>query len=139
MFPRIRNYTGAMNAVSRSPLTVLLLALFLGLPQLAGFALQLGKGFRPFGAAPVRVTLSWDMFAPRIERCGINWSPPLPGPLYELNQKSRALEWQTVADRVEDYESIAAWACVRFHQPSRALLTCFLPSGKELSRVVDCR
>jgi hypothetical protein len=128
-----------MHAVSRSPITLLLLALVLGLPQLVGFASQFAGGFRPFGTAPGRVTLSWDMFATRIERCGINWNPPLPGGVAELNQKSRVIEWQAVADTRARYERIAAWACAKFHQPGRALLTCFLPSGKEESRVVDCR
>lgn len=128
-----------MQALSRSPIAVLALALFLALPQLAGFATQFRRGFSPFRTTPTRVTLSWDMFATRIERCGVNWSPPLPGPLFDLNQKSRTLEWQAVADTREHYDRIVAWACSHFHQPTRALLTCFLPAGKEESHVVECR
>jgi len=139
VFPRFRNYTIPMPALSRSPLVVLVLALVLAGPQLAGFATQFYRGFVPFRTTPTRVTLSWDMFATHIERCGVNWSPPLPGPLFELRQKSRALEWQSVADTREHYDRIAAWACATFHQPNRALLTCFLPLGKEESHVVECR
>jgi hypothetical protein len=127
-----------MHSLSRSPITLLLLALLLGIPQLVGFSRQFGAGFRPFGAAPGRVTLSWDMFATRIERCGINWNPALPGGIFELSQKSRAVEWQAVADTRAGYERIAAWACSKYHRPLRALLTCFLPSGKGESRVVEC-
>lgn len=126
----------------RRPLYVLLFLALLAAPQAYALFTQFRLGFRPFRAPPTRVALSWDMFAIRIERCDVLWDPPLPtpdGPLYRLHQRALPLEWDFSLNTVEQYQTLAAWACENFHATARATVLCFTPEGKEVTRVVDCR
>lgn len=132
----------AAGKILESPAFVLAFLTLLALPQAAALALQFQHGFRPFQVAPGRITLSWDMFATRIERCGLSWNPALPteqGPVFEFAQLSRIIEWQPVYDTGAAYENFATWTCSRYHQPFHAVLHCFLPDGKETVRVIECR
>lgn len=114
----------------------------LALPQLAAQVQQWRGGFRPGGAAPGRVLGSWDMFAPRIERCGVRWTPPLAqgtgASLASLRDLSPRLEWDVVTDRVADYRSLALAGCSIARQPTRVNMLCFLPTGEAYRDDFDC-
>lgn len=131
-----------VTSARRRPAYVLAFLSLLAIPQGYAFVRQFREGFRPLRTAPQRIPFSWDMFAVRIERCDVLWTPPLPlpeGPLYRLHQKSRRLEWDFVLDRAEDYRSLAEWACGRFRRPFHASLICFTPEGKVVPSALECR
>ena len=126
---------------ARSPRTVACFLALLILPQAAAFLDQFARGFRPFGPAPVRVPLSWDMFAVRIERCALNWSPPVRTPLgtlSSLHDLSPMLEWDLVSDSAESYRFWARWGCRFAKPPTRVSLSCFYPDGREEHLGFDC-
>jgi hypothetical protein len=122
---------------------LLLVALFAGAllgAQLVAMGRQLAAGYRPFGAPPVRVPLSWDMFATRIERCDIEWNPPLPvdGGLDRFSRRARPIEWFPVFDRVESYRRLALHTCRLARAPTRMTLRCWLPDGSRPRETLSC-
>ena len=124
-----------------SPRRVAAFLLLLVLPQAAGFAWQFKRGFRPLDREPVRVPLSWDMFAVRIERCTVDWKPPVrPGgrTLARLADLGAPLEWDYVDDSVDAYRQAALWGCRSAQGPTAASLRCFVPEGREIDDGFDC-
>ena len=101
---------------------------------------QIWTGFRPFGAPPIRVPFSWDMFSVPIERCDLRWIPPLPAGkgLGRLRDLAPLLEWDPVGDRVEEYRETGREGCFFARVPTRVLLRCVTPEG-EVRDVFDCR
>jgi hypothetical protein len=99
---------------------------------------QWREGFRPFGAAPHRVALSWDMFAIEIERCGVSWSPPSywqGRALGELREMGAAIEWDPIYNKRGDYLAAASLACGQ-RAPGQSKdgtfkIHCFLSHEKE--------
>ena len=70
--------------------------------------------YRPFGAPPGRVPFSWDMFAIQIDRCTIDFSPPiqLPGrTIAHLSDLMPSFEWDLVANDLAGYQYYAALLC----------------------------
>ncbi len=131
-----------MSAYRSRPAFVLVFLALLVIPQAYAFVRQFRGGFRPFRAAPHRVPLSWDMFAVRIERCDVFWTPPLPtpaGPLARLSNALPRLEWDIALASADEYRSLVTWTCGHFGQPFHASLTCFLPEGKVVSNAIECR
>jgi hypothetical protein len=125
------------------PRRLLLVALFAGAlfgAQLFALGRQLAAGYRPFGAPPVRVPLSWDMFATHIERCDVTWDPPLPvrGGLARLAGLGRPIEWFPVMDRVESYRTMALHACRLAQAPTRITLRCWRPDGTRPRETLPC-
>ena len=118
-----------------------LVILLFGL-QLAALAGQLRRGFRPFGAPPVRVPLSWDMFATRIERCTMGFQPAFPiAPGKELSNLTEAgepIEWFPVFDRLETYRLVARASCKQARPGTRIYLRCWLPDGTRPAFVHRC-
>jgi hypothetical protein len=130
------------NPRVRSPRAVALFLVLLAAPQLAALARQFQLGFRPLGKAPSRVPLSWDMFAVGIERCSVEWSPPVSTPLGRLSSLRDAsvrLEWDLVSDSVAGYETWARWGCRHAAGPTRARLRCFTMDGRAENDAFDCR
>lgn len=126
----------------RSPRSIAVFLALLFLPQAYALTRQFRLGFRPLGPAPVRVALSWDMFATNIQRCRLAWYPPVPAPggtLASLADLTPTLEWDVVSDSVEGYESLARWGCGYALRPTRVGLRCFTTAGREEDHVFDCR
>jgi hypothetical protein len=124
-----------------SPRRVALFLLLLALPQAAALGVQFARGFRPWRREPVRVPLSWDMFAVRIERCAVAWNPPITvnGKLLpSLARSAGPIEWDYVNDSAEQYRRTAAWGCGFKSGPTRVSMRCFLPEGRELEDEFDC-
>lgn len=130
-------------SMTRSPIYVACFLALLAIPQAAAFFEQFALGFRPFGAeAPVRVPLSWDMFAVQIERCTLDWTPPVRTPLGDLasfRDLSPRLEWDIVADSAATYAVWARWGCRFAAAPTKADLRCFYPDGREEKIDFGCR
>lgn len=122
-----------------------LIALFLAVlvsAQVWAFARQVQLGYRPFVRAPQRVPLSWDMFAPALERCSLEWSPALQingNPVRAMHELGLRMEWDAVLDRAEDYEQMGHWACYEFGaEHTRMTITCFHPQGRTTRRELPC-
>jgi hypothetical protein len=110
--------------------------------QAGALARQLVTGYRPFGAAPTRVPLSWDMFATHIERCEVSWDPPLllGGPaIQRLSAIGRPFEWFVVRSTRADYRDLVRQGCQRSPHTRRARLDCWLPDGTRPREELDCR
>jgi hypothetical protein len=125
------------------PLRPVLVGLFVvGLfgVQLYALGRQVASGYRPFGPPPLRVALSWDMFATRIERCDVRWDPPLPvrGGLDRFSRLARPIEWFPVLDRVASYRRMATGACRLARVPTRISLRCWLPDGTRPEETLPC-
>jgi hypothetical protein len=123
----------------RRRLGVLILSTGLVTVQALAFGAQIWSGFRPFGAPPLRIPFSWDMFAVRIERCDLRWDPPLPigNGVARLRDVAPALEWDPVYSRREHYREAGRRACYFAEVPTRVLLRCFTPEG-EVVDAFDC-
>lgn len=108
--------------------------------QLVALARQLAAGYRPFGQPPVRVALSWDMFATRIERCDVRWDPPLPvrGGLSRFADLAQPIEWFPVLDRMESYRRMALGACRLARAPTRIHIRCWRPDGTRPEQELAC-
>jgi len=127
---------------ARSPRAVAVFLAVLILPQAFAFGRQFALGFRPLGPAPTRVPLSWDMFATRIERCRLGWTPPLPtaqGRLSTLRDLSPRLEWDVVGDRMEQYEFWGRKLCGEALQSTQVDMRCVRQDGSWEERRFDCR
>jgi hypothetical protein len=125
----------------RSPRFVAVFLAALILPQVFALGRQFYLGFRPFGREPVRVPLSWDMFATRIERCALTWTPPVSTPvgrLATIRDLAPALEWDVVGDRPEQYEYFARKGCFYALQRTRVDLQCVSPEGRWEALGFDC-
>ena len=124
-----------------SPRYVACFLAFLIAPQAAAFVGQFARGFRPLGEPPVRVPLSWDMFAVRIERCTLAWTPAVRTPLGTLSnfhELSPKLEWDVVGDSVDMYQAWARWGCRFAKAPTRVSLECYFPDGREQTLGFSC-
>jgi hypothetical protein len=114
--------------------------------QAHAFGSQWQLGFRPFGTAPQRVPLSWDMFSVEIERCGVDWQPPLRWDdkiIHRLSDLGAPVEWDLVFNRREDYRAAAAYACGQRALPDvagrrRFELHCFAPRRDETREELAC-
>jgi hypothetical protein len=87
------------------------------------------------------VALSWDMFAVRIERCRLAWTPPVSTPagrLSSLRDLSPALEWDVVADDARAYPYAGSWGCSYARERTRVETECFYPEGRSEAHVYDC-
>src|SRR5665213_2805395 len=101
----------------RSPIYILIFLIFLSAPQLAAMGVQFYSGYRPFAGDPVRVPLSWDMFATRVERCTLSWNAPLnfnSQSIYSLRDIELPLEWDIIFDHVENYKVVKERICQSF-------------------------
>jgi hypothetical protein len=124
--------------------------------QAVAMGAQFASGYRPFGQAPIRVPLSWDMFATAISRCDVRWDPPLrtppqedleqsrrPGlwfhPLARLRDTGLPLEWDIVYDHVDDYEAAAHFGCTRATRGTLVTLLCFTSEGETKHDAFRCR
>ena len=112
------------------------------LVQLRAFAAQFGDGFRPFGHPPTRVNYSWDMFSIPIERCGVEWRPPLDlghgKTLRRLRDLTPMLEWDIVYNTMSEYEQAAKQVCVDTKHRGTAHLDCAVPRNRRVIRDFDC-
>ena len=84
--------------------------------------------------------LSWDMFAVRIERCDVAWSPPLPlgGGVATLHGLAPPFEWNISWISREGYRRAGLDGC-RFAAPeTRVTLRCFTPEGDRIDDVFAC-
>ena len=76
------------------------------LVQALAFASQVVvHGYRPLGPPPVRVPLSWDMFAVAIDRCVVELDPP------GASRRGPGIEWHLVRDDVRGYRALIAQRC----------------------------
>lgn len=127
---------------TRAPWYKFAFVLFLAVPQLIAFYSQFASGFRPFVQEPTRVPLSWDMFANRMERCRVEWTPTIyvgPRALSALRDVQLSLEWDIIFDHREDYRGAASWFCQNYAvSPTRVQLHCFLPQGEDLDDGFSC-
>jgi hypothetical protein len=128
--------------IERTPIYVAIFLLTLSAPQLVATASQFYFGFRPFAHDPVRVPLSWDMFATRVERCTLSWGLPLKfssQSIYSLRDIELPLEWDIIFDHVDDYRAVKKGICQSFAMsPTQAQMHCFLPDGTETEEASDC-
>jgi hypothetical protein len=127
--------------VVRNPAYVAAFLAALALPQAAALVMQIHIGFRPFAHAPVRVPLSWDMFATAISRCDVRWEPPLNiggHPVGSIHQTGQPLEWDPVYDRVEDYVVAARMGCAYATPHTLATLQCFTSDGRTVRDALVC-
>jgi hypothetical protein len=125
-----------------SPRLVLIFILFLFVPQAVQFSRQFVNGYMPFLREPNPTFFSWDMFANRVERCVLEWNPPLDFPNHpqttSLLQLAPKLEWGITYNHVADYEWARGWLCWRSQKKARVGLNCFLPIGIEIKNELDC-
>lgn len=125
----------------RSPRSVALFLALLILVQAYALARQFALGFRPFGQAPRRVALSWDMFAVSIERCRLTWTPPIAAPEGRLSSQrdlSPLLEWDVVSDAAAAYQYRGHMGCAYALDRTRVETQCFFPDGRQENRAFDC-
>jgi hypothetical protein len=120
---------------------VALLAFLAGL-QLRAEAGQIAAGFRPFAHPPARVAYSWDMFAIRLDRCAVQWEPPLAidGRLVSTwRDRVWPIEFDSVYNDVHSYDSVARAACAYRTAPAtEARLQCFLADGGVDEHSFEC-
>jgi hypothetical protein len=127
---------------AQSPIFVAAFVFLLAATQVGALGVQFVRGFRLMGHEPVRVPFSWDMFANRVERCILNWDPPLAtqiGPFSSLRQLGTKLEWEVVYDHKEDYERIGQWVCHAGGENTRVHLRCFQLDGSQTNHELSCR
>jgi hypothetical protein len=103
---------------------------------------QVVAGYRPFCHPPSRVPYSWDMFAIRIERCVVDWDPPLAiqgRSVAHWRDRTWPLEFDSVYNEEGTYEQVARGACVYRSAPATAVaLRCFLADGGVDARSFEC-
>ena len=133
-----------MSAQTRHSWLAFVFILILFVPQLPAFSLQFTRGFVPFVHEPGRVPLSWDMFSTPVERCRLEWQPPLSIPgrrLGSFAELGTRLEWDVIYDHVSDYRQTGRLFCLLGageRVPRRMALDCFLPSGIEIRDENTC-
>jgi hypothetical protein len=132
------------RALDRHPAYAALFVAVLVLPQLLAMVGQVRAGYRPFVHAPVRVALSWDMFAVNIERCRMTFDPPLPpeaGRVARFRPVRQTLEWDPIPvfDSVGTYRRVAKRACRDAAPETQVHLRCFLPGARELRDDHPCQ
>jgi hypothetical protein len=130
---------GAANA--KAVYVAVLLAVLAGVQVRAQVA-QWAGGYRPFAQAPSRVAYSWDMFAIRMDRCAVRWSPPLSiggASVARWSDREPPVEFDTVYNDVRSYEAVATAACAyRTARDTVTTLECFLGDGGTDERSIDC-
>ena len=136
MTPSSTDRAPAATEAWRAALVVGLLATV----QLAACVTQLVRGFRPGRVSAGRVAYSWDMFAAPIDRCDLQWNPPLPvaGGVHRLTDVGAPLEWSPVFDTVEQYVKAGQAGCNLATVPTHVRLHCFLADGGRASPEFDC-
>jgi len=127
----------------RYPLFIALFIFFLGTSQMYAFGLQWARGFFPFIHEPARVPFSWDMFANRVERCALSWTPAIKVGEHELSslhEATTSFEWDVTYDHALDYRANGIGLCQLGRRgPTQAHLHCFLPNGSEFYDDIDCK
>jgi len=94
---------------------------------------QYAGGFRPMEHEPIRVPFSWDMFAIRIERCAVNFDPPLRSRdgaryVHSFADLSPTIEWNPVFNESAHYASFAQRLCSQYSPPGEEIkvrIVCF--------------
>ena len=122
-------------------LHALVFVVLLAAPQVVAFGVQLARGWVPFGEPPDRVPLSWDMFAPAVERCDVRWTPAIQGPygpVTSLRELGTRLEWNVVYASADTFERVALGLCRHAPQPTHVHLVCFTMDGRSEERDDDC-
>jgi hypothetical protein len=107
---------------------------------------QFASGFRPFAQEPTRQPFSWDMFAIRISRCNILWTPPLKTrtglEVTSMADLSVTIEWNPVMNTIEQYMGFAMWMCKRSLPAAmgirHARLICFSPDMGRTTYDLPC-
>jgi hypothetical protein len=139
---RVPCETSPVASVDRSPVYVAGFVALLVVTQAVAMGMQFASGYRPFGQAPTRVPLSWDMFATAISRCDVRWDPPLRtplGPLARLRDTGQPIEWDIVYDNVSNYEAAAHYGCARGGRGTNVTLLCFTSEGETTRDAFRCR
>ena len=110
--------------------------------NIALVAAQVEGGFRPFSHAPSRVPYSWDMFAIRIDRCVVGWSPPLwveGARIGRWRDRSAPIEFDTVYNDARHYEAAAQAGCAYRVDPGTvASIECLLGDGGVHEAAMAC-
>ena len=132
------------SAVQKQIKLVYIISLCTVLAGVQGTALrmQFHLGFRPVHHSPQRVAFSWDMFAIAIERCTVDWTPPLSidgKSVARWQDRNLPLEFDSVFNRAADYEVAAKRACVyKTNAMTTALITCAGSDGQVHERTLRC-
>jgi hypothetical protein len=108
--------------------------------QLRAEVVQVARGYRPFHHAPQRVPFSWDMFAVKIERCAVVWSPPLSIDGHAVatwRDRGVPVEWDSVTD-IAGYEQTARAACAYKTAPTTVTMTCAEVDGQVREHTFPC-
>ena len=106
---------------------------------------QFERGFVPLRHEPGREPVSWDMFAIKITRCNVAWSPPLQrlsaggqpiGPaVTSISDLSPLIEWNPVFDVAPSYAYFARSLCAYVdpggYTQRTMTLTCFDNDGRK--------
>lgn len=108
---------------------------------------QYESGFRPMKQEPTRVAFSWDMFAIRIERCAITFSPPLRSrdgerTVRSFSDLSPLIEWNPVYNQTSHYAGFAQRLCSQYSPPDeeiRVRLVCFDPTASRHFYDLRCK
>ncbi len=112
------------------------------LVQVIAFAFQFKSGFRPFLQEPIRVPFSWDMFSIPVERCVIEWDPPLSGGkrvIRRFHDLGLPFEWEPVYNKTEDYHSAGFQFCSLWGtKQTRMKEKCFLRDGTVRENESNC-
>ena len=110
--------------------------------QLGAQVVQFRRGFRPALRSPTRVAYSWDMFAVAIDRCSVDWDPPLAiegQSISSWQARTYPIEFDCVYDEVSSYEAAAGVGCAfRRTTATVARLVCPRRDGTIDERTIDC-
>jgi hypothetical protein len=127
--------------LDRSPVYVVIFLSLLSAPQLSALVTQFTQGFRPFVSDPARVTLSWDMFSNRVERCVMEFERKMDSgtaiylPMRGLGTR---LEWDVIFDRHDDYRNAGMVLCRQGPGTTQVRLHCYLPDGTQTHEEFAC-
>ncbi len=112
------------------------------LVQLIAFLLQFKAGFRPFTQNPVRVPFSWDMFSIPVERCVVEWDPPLNDGkrvIRRFHDLGLPFEWEPVYNTAEDYRNAGFQFCKLWGtKTTRIREKCFFRDGTVRENESNC-
>ena len=130
----------------QGPRSIALFILMLAVVQAAAFERQFILGFVPFVHEPTRVPFSWDMFANRVERCTLEWAPPLQlgdHQLARLRDVEVPFEWDVTFDRAADYRMTGDWLChmggfQKGPGSTQVKMKCFIQNGTEFHDQFNC-
>lgn len=129
-------------SLRQSPVFVMAFLLVLILPQAVAFVWQWHDGFRPFVRDPQRVSLSWDMFSNRVERCTLKWDYPIQigqNRLSSLRDVELPFEWDVILDYAYDYHGLARSLCpFSTTAGNSAHFRCYFPDGQVRNDELSC-